>query len=358
MLAHALTILPAHSSLVLVGLLLSFGLSLFFVALHRLLLKRYTGLIRHRDAHTLPTSRLGGVAACLAVVVSLAVSDLAIDYVFLLFCFPILAIGIFEDLGWQIKPRIRLLIAFLASLSLVGFEQIGIKSISIPFLDLILSSSSMVAFTFTAICIVVLVNAVNFIDGVHGLSSGKVLIVLFSLCVLSYHYNEPNLLAVSLAAFGAILGLFMINFPMGRIFMGDAGAYSMGFVLAVLLITIQHRHPEISPWAIVLIIQWPITEMIHSIVRRRYSGKRADRPDKMHMHHVIMRSLTILSKGHIRANIANPLATVIILPLALLPVICGLIFREQTEACMILFFAFIAGFSALHFQLTRLSRKR
>ena len=96
--------------------------------------------------------------------------------------------------------------------------------------------------------------------------------------------------------------------------MGDGGAYTLGFLLAACLITLHHRHPEISPWAILLVIFWPIADIAHSIVRRRLSGKRPDRPDMMHMHHVVMRTLTTISEGRVTRQIANPLATALILP--------------------------------------------
>lgn len=95
----------------------------------------------------------------------------------------------------------------------------------------------------------------------------------------------------------ASLSLFMLNYPQGRIFLGDAGAYTLGFLLAVSLITLHSKHIEISAWSILLLIFWPLADMGHSIFRRRLHGKRSDRPDKLHLHHVIMRSLVILSRG-------------------------------------------------------------
>ena len=154
-------------------------------------------------------------------------------------------------------------------------------------------------------------------------------------------YSEPGLAVLSLAIFTSTLGLFMLNYPQGRIFMGDAGAYTLGFLLAACLITLHHRHPEILPWAILLVIFWPIADMAHSIVRRRLGGKKPDRPDMVHMHHVVMRTLTAYSGGRITRQIANPLATALILPLASVPVICGYVFRENNTLCVSLTLIFL-----------------
>ena len=78
----------------------------------------------------------------------------------------------------------------------------------------------------------------------------------------------------------------------------------------------------------------------------------------MHMHHVVMRTLTAYSNGRIKRQIANPLATALILPLASVPVICGYVYRENNTLCMSLALAFFVGFFALHAFLVRLSKRR
>ena len=77
-------------------------------------------------------------------------------------------------------------------------------------------------------------NALNFIDGINGLASGKTMIVASAIWMFSMSYSEPGLAVLSLAIFTSTLGLFMLNYPQGRIFMGDAGAVPLGFYLALL----------------------------------------------------------------------------------------------------------------------------
>ena len=251
----------------------------------------------------------------------------------------------------------RLAIASVSASAFIWVQGSLIQSVGLPILNDALSLT-IVSTLFTIFCLVALTNALNFIDGINGLASGKIMIVAGAIWMFSTSYNEPGLSVLSLAIFTSTLGLFMLNYPQGRIFMGDAGAYTLGFLLAACLITLHHRHPEISSWAILLVIFWPIADMAHSIVRRRLGGKRPDRPDMMHMHHVVMRTLTAYSNGRITRQIANPLATALILPLASVPVICGYVFRENNMLCMSLTLAFFIGFFALHASLVRLSKRR
>ena len=150
----------------------------------------------------------------------------------------------------------------------------------------------------------------------------------------------------------------MLNYPRGRIFLGDAGAYTLGFLLAVSLITLQSKHPEISAWSILLIIFWPFADLIHSVFRRWLRGRRSDRPDYLHLHHVIMRSIAIISGGRLSKQMANPIATSIILPIAALPVVLGLLNLQSNVKSMTLLFGFLVFFSLTHSGVVIFTRRR
>ena len=107
-----------------------------------------------------------------------------------------------------------------------------------------------------------------------------------------------------------------------------------------------------------LIIFWPIVDMAHAIIRRRLKHSRADRPDFLHFHHVVMRSLIIYSGGRLKKSVANPVATAIILPLATIPVALGVIYHEHNIVCVTLFCVFAVLFGLLHRNLIRLATLR
>ena len=141
----------------------------------------------------------------------------------------------------------------------------------------------------------------------------------------------------------ATIGLFILNFPMGRIFMGDAGAYSLGFILGWMIIFLMHRQPEISHGRC-LVIFWPVMDTVFAIGRRRFANGRTDKPDRLHFHQLIMRFWEIMSGGKLSKKVANPLATATILPLAALPVVGGVIFIDQPLASFFVVAASCASF--------------
>ena len=335
------------SQILFLGVILSFLFGLGFAALFKYSNQRDAHRDKRRSAHIRPTSRLGGAAVCLSIVIIIFIYKETVHLEFAISALPVFLIGLAEDLGRPQKPKFRLAVGAFSAALFIAFEARVISSVGFEWGNIILSFTP-IAVLFTIFCVVALINALNFIDGINGLASGKTMIAAFALMWLSNTHNEPNLTLMGTAIFAASLGLFMLNYPQGRIFLGDAGAYTLGFLLAVSLVTLHSKHAEISAWSILLLIFWPIADMGHSIFRRRLSGRRSDRPDKLHFHHVIMRSLIIASRGNISKEWANPIATAVILPLMGLPVALGVVYNQNNGLCMALFLGFALLFACTH----------
>lgn len=339
------------------GLVLSFTLALALAALFKYYSVKDPNVLKKRAAHSRPASRLGGVAVCLSILCVIIIQNHSWHIGIAISAVPIFCVGLLEDFDRPLPPKFRLAVGALSATMFIGFEGHLITYVGFEWGNIALSFTP-IAILFTIFCVVALINAFNFIDGINGLASGKTMIVSFALMWLAATYKEPNLTLLGTAIFFASLGLFMLNYPQGRIFLGDAGAYTLGFLLAVSLITLQSKHAEISAWSILLIIFWPIADMGHSIFRRRLSGRRSDRPDKLHFHHVIMRSLIIASRGTMSKAWANPLATAIILPMAALPVVLGVVYNQNNGLCMALFFGFALFFACTHSWVINFMRRR
>ncbi len=89
--------------------------------------------------------------------------------------------------------------------------------------------------------------------------------------------------------FFSILGIFLLNFPLGRIFIGDGGAYFLEAALALGLIKI-YQESSLSPWYVLLMLIYPVTDILASLVRRLISRKSTLEPDNKHfLHHMILR---------------------------------------------------------------------
>ncbi|MGB5082772.1 MAG: MraY family glycosyltransferase [Burkholderiales bacterium] len=128
----------------------------------------------------------------------------------------------------------------------------------------------------------------NIIDGYNGLAGGHAVIVLAAMALVSAQVGDSFLFTPALAVVGALLGFLAWNYPKGKSFLGDGGAYLLRFWMAELSVLLVARHPQVSPWFPMLLLVFPIWETLFSMYRRRIVlGLSPGKPDRFHMHQVI-----------------------------------------------------------------------
>jgi UDP-N-acetylmuramyl pentapeptide phosphotransferase/UDP-N-acetylglucosamine-1-phosphate transferase len=260
---------------------------------------RHTGdfdLSGPQKFHTGSTPRIGGVSIAIGILaaslINLQSTDFASLKVVILLCaIPTFAIGLAEDLTKKIGVKTRLFFTALAAALVVHLLDVSIARLDIWGIDFFLSVP-LVALVFTLFAITGLANAYNIIDGFNGLSSMVGIITLLGLAYLSFLFQDTTILFLSLIMVAAILGFFIWNYPKGLIFLGDGGAYLVGFWVATLSVLIVARHPNISPWFALVVNAYPIIETLFTIYRRKiHQGKSPGLPDGMHFHTLIYRRI-------------------------------------------------------------------
>ena len=124
----------------------------------------------------------------------------------------------------------------------------------------------------------------NLIDGVNGLCGAVALSILSALLFLSYKTADIAMLSLIFSVILFLIPFMLMNYPYGQIFLGDLGAYSLGLIVSMLTIILFGRHPEISPWGAVLILIYPVIEVVFSLLRRIVKGVSIYHPDTAHLH--------------------------------------------------------------------------
>ena len=289
-----------------IGLLSAFFAS--FIA--TLLIIRFEHLHSHISAdsdlsgpqkfHKKAVPRIGGVGIALGVLIAIllklqAQSTSIIESTILICAIPVFAIGLTEDLTKKISVRMRLLFVAIGALLAINILNIQITKLDIPGVDYLLGFSP-IAIVFTVFAVTGLSNAYNIIDGFNGLSSMVGMITLMALGYMSYVLTDPIMISLSFIMAAAILGFFIWNYPRGLIFLGDGGAYLIGFWIAIISIMLVSRHSNVSPWFALLVNGYPILETLFTIYRRKiHQGKSPGQPDGIHFHSLIFRR--VLSSG-------------------------------------------------------------
>jgi UDP-GlcNAc:undecaprenyl-phosphate GlcNAc-1-phosphate transferase len=210
---------------------------------------------------------------------------------------PAALIGLLEDVMRDVRARFRLIGPAVGALMGILALDTAIPSFGVPALDGLLQHWP-VALAFTLLMVVGFTQAMNIVDGLNGLASGLGLMMLLATAVAAYRVDDAMVLHLALVVAAATVGFMALNFPRGLLFLGDGGAYFLGFVLAQLWILLLVRNSgEVSPWFVMAVAAHPTIETIFSIVRRRLLARRranATAPDRQHLHTLMYRRCTRL----------------------------------------------------------------
>jgi UDP-N-acetylmuramyl pentapeptide phosphotransferase/UDP-N-acetylglucosamine-1-phosphate transferase len=202
---------------------------------------------------------------------------------------PAFVIGLIEDLTKKMTVKIRLSATVVSAYLGIYFLNVLISKVQVPGIDWILSIG-VISIIFTVIAVTGMANAYNIIDGFNGLASMVAIISLLAIGYVAFKVNDPVLASICLIVIGAIGGFFIWNYPRGLIFLGDGGAYLIGYLVAILTILLVIRNPSVSPWFALLVNAYPIFETLFTIWRRKvHQGKNPSLPDGAHFHSLIYR---------------------------------------------------------------------
>ena len=267
----------------------------------------------HTDAgpqkfHSQPTPRIGGIAilsgllAAAAIEITFHTISPPASNGFSFFIIASLAVffgGIIEDVTKNVGVAQRLLFSILSATVAIWLLGAVVNRVDIRILD---NSLYLLPFAmaFTILCVSGACNALNIIDGYNGLSSGYALIALIAMSYIAFLVNDHLVIVIAMAMIGSLLGFMRWNWPHGKIFMGDGGAYLLGFTLAELAVLLLYRNPSVSPWAVFSLLAYPVFETVFSMVRRKFIHKaKTGQPDALHLHQLIF--VKIL-RGHVITN--------------------------------------------------------
>ncbi len=238
-----------------------------------------------QKVHEMPTPRIGGLGIFLSSMFIL--NDTALGGYFILASIPAFIAGFLEDYSGKISPEQRLAIMCLSPvMAFIMIPDTVLTQwpwVTVPTIAGILAS---------VFFIVALVNGVNFTDGQNGLASGTVLISLITLAAIAIGLGDRSVLYIVLILAASVLAFLVYNFPRGRIFLGDGGAYLLGFMVAAVSIALVQRHAgEVSPFLLPALLIYPLWEVIFSTIRKlSYDKISPFRSDDYHLHQLLFRN--------------------------------------------------------------------
>ena len=248
-----------------------------------------------QNVHNEPTSRLGGSAVFAAYVLGIVVA-MALGHpsrrlltLMVVSALPVLLAGVFEDVTRRLAPRQRLFAALLSAILASWLAGGAIARLDVPYIDswleILIFVLPLTWFMVAGAC-----NAINLIDGAHGLAGGTALLMFLGMAVAASKLGDAVVLLQAVTMIGAIAGFMVWNYPRGKVFLGDGGAYFIGFIYSQLAIQIVARNDGLSAWFVIMLAAYPIMETLYSMYRRKLIHRTPSmRPDALHLHSLIYR---------------------------------------------------------------------
>ncbi len=288
--------------------------------------------------HTVPTPRLGGLSLILCFVF---VSFIFLhQYLLAIILIPTFMGGFLEDLHRDIKPKIRLgfmLVTAVLAIWLLDAVVQDFDFFNVPYA---------LGVFITLVAILGLTNGINIIDGFNGLAGLTNLLIFSNFFMLSMFHLNLSFALISLGLVGALLGFLFFNLPKGLIFLGDGGAYFLGAVAAIMSILMFNKFsPEVSAWYFLLVLIYPVWEVIFSFFRRIIRGRHPLKPDKFHLHTLIYRNL---------AYHRNSVVVLYILPFLSLFSYLTFYYRSNPHALLILSIVFVSIYTLAYYKLRKM----
>ena len=243
----------------------------FLVALFIVLTKKWHGRLT-LDApqgiqkfHTIPTPRIGGIALAVGLIAAWSFLPVGSNRqhllgLLLLGALPAFAFGLAEDITKRISVKARLLATIASGLIAALLTGYWVSFVNVPGVDLLLALAP-IGLIFTAFAVGGIANSVNIVDGFHGLAGGVVVLMLLTLATIAWRVDDFVIIQLALLGVSVTLGFLFINYPKGHLFLGDAGAYFLGYYVAMLAVMLAMRNPiDVSPWAMLLVCGYPVIE--------------------------------------------------------------------------------------------------
>jgi len=297
--------------------------------------------------HSHPTPRVGGIAIYLAMtgawIFMGTPAETTLLSTLLLAGMPAFAAGLTEDITKRVTPRRRLFFTALSAALAVWLMDASIARTDIPGLDYLVSMP-LGAALITIFVVAGVANSLNIIDGFNGLASMCGVIILVSVAYVAFQVNDMFIFLMALAGVGAMLGFFIWNFPAGLIFLGDGGAYFLGFYVAELAILLLHRNPAVSPMFPLLLCIYPVFETVFSMYRRKFlRDVSPGMPDGIHLHSLVYRRLMRWAIGNRSAKALtrrNSMTSPYLWMLCMMAVVPAVLFWDNTPVllgCIVLF---------------------
>ena len=239
--------------------------------------------------HSSPTPRVGGLSIVIGLFVAWFTSTPEIKHILtpiLIAGLPAFLLGLAEDITKRVGVLARLLATMASGLLAWWLTDYSLSRVDVWGIDWLLKYT-LISVLFTSFAVGGVANAINIIDGFNGLASTMASLAFTGFAVIACSVGDVTLASVAIILAACVWGFFWVNWPFGKLFLGDGGSYFVGFALAWVAVLLIERNASVSPFAALLVCIHPVSEVLMSIFRRRLKKMNPGHPDRLHFHSIV-----------------------------------------------------------------------
>jgi UDP-N-acetylmuramyl pentapeptide phosphotransferase/UDP-N-acetylglucosamine-1-phosphate transferase len=345
----------------------------FLVSLLIVHSQKWHGFLSHdhdlggvQKVHALAVPRVGGLAVISGVLFGVLMYSLLFPkqisgarlgaiLLLVLASAPAFLAGIAEDLSKCISVRLRLLATFTSALVASALLGATIADLDIWGLDNLLQSTP-IALLVTAFVVAGGANAVNIIDGFNGLAGSVITIMALAIAAIALQHNDLLVVTIGMLGAGSAVGFLLVNFPRGKLFLGDGGAYFLGFWVAEGAVLLLVRNTSVNAWQVLSICAYPVIEVLFSMYRRRVIQQVSPgAPDRLHLHMLVYRRVVrkLIKVEPPQAWLQNASTAGVIVPWVAMMALATVLVGQSMLASMALVLAQTLFYIAIYRRLVR-----
>ena len=239
--------------------------------------------------HTSPTPRVGGLPIVIGLFAACSISTSEVNSILtpiLIAGMPAFLFGLAEDITKRVGVLARLLATMASGWLACWLTDYSLSRVDVWGIDLLLKYT-LISVVFTSFSVGGLANAINIIDGFNGLASIMATLAFVGFALIAWSVGDLGLASVAIILAFCVFGFFWVNWPFGKLFLGDGGSYFVGFSLAWVAVLLIERNPSVSPYSALLICIHPVSEVLFSIYRRKLKKMNPSHPDRLHFHSIV-----------------------------------------------------------------------
>jgi UDP-N-acetylmuramyl pentapeptide phosphotransferase/UDP-N-acetylglucosamine-1-phosphate transferase len=265
---------------------------------------------------------------------------------------PAFIFGVLEDITKRVGVMQRLLATMASGLLAWWITDYSLTRVDIWGVDWVLGFT-LVSVIFTGFAVGGVANSINIIDGFNGLASTASTLAFIGYALLAWQVGDAQLAGVALVLAACVWGFFWVNWPLGKIFLGDGGSYFVGFSLAWVAVLLIERNPSVSAFAALLVCAHPVTEVLFSIFRRKIKKMNPGHPDRLHFHSLVKQRYVRRWFPNASADIRNSITGVLVGFMTLTAIVLASATQASVLGSALAFVALCLGYVSLYARMVR-----